>query len=443
MKKALVIIINLLYVLTYSIGQSNSSNLDSLQIKLDHNIPLWINEYKVPGVSVAVIEEGRIKWTKAYGGLEKGHPAPNNALFNTASIGKSVTATMVLKLVDAKQWSLDEPLAKYWVDPEIKDNPWHKKVTTRHVLGHRTGFKNWRHYSADKKLSFDFEPGTAHQYSGEGMEYLQKALENKFNKSFDQLIDSLIFKPLQMNNSQYWTDTLDLSRFAYSHDVKGDKYQGLTYNYKVTAAGNIITTAEDLAKFGAHVINGAGISSSLYNDMITHQGNEKTDSGFGLGWNVIKNLPNGEYALKHGGDDVGVHSVIVLLPKSKRGIVVFTNGDNGMLIVDKVTKELVNLSPPLNNPVAITLENSKLDLYTGKFLQNDGRMLLLERVGNTLKMSGEGIPLIELTPETETRFFVKDYPINLEFIKNPTDNSMKMMIYEKGKLVMEAGRVKS
>ena len=99
----------------------------------------------------------------------------------------------MLKLVESGQWDLDEPLHHYWVDPEIKSDRKHKKTTSRHVLSHTAGFKNWRNMEPDGKLVINFQPGTQSQYSGEGYEYLRKAIENKFDTSIEVLANSLIF----------------------------------------------------------------------------------------------------------------------------------------------------------------------------------------------------------------------------------------------------------
>ncbi|HYG38407.1 MAG TPA: serine hydrolase domain-containing protein [Cytophagales bacterium] len=417
-----------------------TSGEDTLREKLEKDIPELIEKYKVPAIGVALIEDGKLKWQKVYGELEKDRPAPQDAIFNTASIGKTFTALLVLKLVDSKQWNLDEPLANYWIDEDIKDNPWLCKLTTRHVLSHRTGFKNWRRMNPSQKLEFDFEPGTAQQYSGEGMEYLRRALETKFKKPYDRMIDSLIFKPLYMKSSQYWSDTLDRSKFAYSHDVNGLIYQNMDYNVGVSGAGNIHTTLEDLSKFGIYILEGAGLSPSLYQEMITHQGKEEGNAAFGLGWTVIKNLPSEEYVLKHGGDDKGVHSMLILLPKSKKGMIVFTNGDNGILVIDKLIKGLVDLSEKSNDPEAIALDNGTLDTYLGTYLQTDNRNLLVKREGNILKISGEGIPLMELTPTAKNKFYVKGFSINMEFFNDTKDNTMKMKIFQNDKHVMDAVR---
>lgn len=70
---------------------------------------------------------------------------------------------------------------------------------------------------------------------------------------------------------------------------------------------------------------------------------EVRDVGIGLSWVVIKNLARNEYALMHTGSDPGIKTLIVLLPKSKRGLVVFTNGDNGSKVYEEVLREMLDL----------------------------------------------------------------------------------------------------
>ena len=115
---------------------------------------------------------------------------------------KPIVAMVTLKLVENEQWNLDEPLANYWIDPDVAEDPRHTKLTTRHVLSHQTGFPNWRNDRTPKKLAFEFDPGTKYQYSGEGFEYLKKALEKKFNKSIVKIADSVLFKPFGLEDLQ-------------------------------------------------------------------------------------------------------------------------------------------------------------------------------------------------------------------------------------------------
>jgi CubicO group peptidase (beta-lactamase class C family) len=120
---------------------------------------------------------------------------------------------------------LDEPLDRYWIDPDIKSDARHKKITTRLILSHQTGFANWRRLNKSNKLEFAFEPGTKYQYSGEGFEYLREALERKFKKSLDELADELIFTSLDMADTRFfWDDKMNESRFAVGYEANGNAY---------------------------------------------------------------------------------------------------------------------------------------------------------------------------------------------------------------------------
>ena len=116
-------------------------------------IQSWLKEHQVPAVGVGIIESGKVNTVKVFGQLKKGVPAHEKAIFDVASLTKSITTILTLRLVHQGKWNLDEPLYHYWVDPDIADHPYHKKITTRHVLSHRTGFKNWRWMNEDKKLT--------------------------------------------------------------------------------------------------------------------------------------------------------------------------------------------------------------------------------------------------------------------------------------------------
>jgi CubicO group peptidase (beta-lactamase class C family) len=292
----------------------------------------WLRKNRVAALGVGYIEDGKIKDVKVYGELESGRPAAKNTIWNVASLTKPVTALVALKLVDAGDWSLDEPVYHYWVDPDVADDPRARKLTSRHILSHQTGFPNWRYKNANGKLSFEFDPGTKFQYSGEGFEYLRKALENKFHTTLDQLADSLVFTPLQMNDTKYyWDKTIDETRFARWHNENGEVYE--TYkNRSANAADDLLTTINDYCHFMIHIMEGAGISQELYSEMISDQVRVKSNQHCGLGWLVDENIHEGDYAITHGGDDKGVHTIVFMLPASKQGLLIFTNADNGVSV---------------------------------------------------------------------------------------------------------------
>lgn len=317
----------------------------TIRLPREETLKSWMAEHKVPIVGVGIIEGGKIKEVKLLGTLDNGTPAPANTFFNVASITKPVVAVLTLTLVSRGQWGLDEPLAAWWVDPDVAADPRHKKLTTRHVLSHQTGFPNWRWQEPSKKLAFAFEPGSQVQYSGEGMEYLRRALERKFGKSLDQLSDSLLFKPLGMRNTRYyWDETTDVARYAGKHDEEGMVYEMEKWS-EPNAANLLLTTVEDYCKFGVAVLKGAELSKPVFAQMITPQ--SKLPSGknlaFGLGWLLVQHLSNGEYILAHGGHNPGLHTIAVLLPESGRGIVVLTNGHNGDKVYEKIMAESLDV----------------------------------------------------------------------------------------------------
>lgn len=400
-------------------AQKNNDIISRLQEK----VPVWLSENNVPAAGIGVIEEGKLKYLHVFGELKAGVPAPDNAYFSVASITKPFVAMLTLKLVASGQWNLDEPLANYWVDPEVANDPFHKKLTTRHVLNHQSGFPNW----AKGKLAFMFEPGTDHTYSGEGFQYLKKAIENKFHTSLAVLADSIIFNPLGMNDSYLrWDENIDVTRFACRHDNKGHICKPpIKKGRGVNAAASLITTVEDLCKFSIYVMNGFGLPDDLYNEMIDPHVKLKEHYAKGLGWEVITDLPKGEYALAHSGSEGGVKTIFFLLPKSKSGMVILTNGDNGVFVYNHVIREfsktgqiLLSYTIGTKNRKTVTLTNDILDRYVGDYLDSKGRNHSIYREDNKLMFSGKNLPTVQLNPESENRFFLTDFDVQFEFINN-------------------------
>lgn len=307
-----------------------------LLISDSESILTWMKEENVPTVGVCMIENAKIQQVKMFGNLEHRSPAPLNTLFNIASLTKPLVSTATLKLVSMGQWQLDEPLCHYWTDPDVANDPFNKKLTTRHVLSHQSGLPNWRGHEPNGKLAFAFEPGTQWKYSGEGFEYLRKALENKFNMPIERLVDSLLFEPLDMNDTRfYWDSTMDTTLYADRHRADGSLYEAEKW-YSANASNLVLTTVEDYGKFGVALLKGKYLSDEVQNEMIQTQAVPKTDKVFGLGWPIINDLSKGGYALVHTGSNRGQNTIIILLPKTKKGIVIFTNGDHGRKVFENI-----------------------------------------------------------------------------------------------------------
>ncbi|MBV8324974.1 class A beta-lactamase-related serine hydrolase [Chryseobacterium sp.] len=295
----------------------------------------WLQENKIPTLGLGIIDHGELKQVKVFGKIKNGVSAPYNTCFNVASLTKPVTAMVALQLVSLGKWKLDEPLDPYWIDPDIADDSRHKKLTTRLILTHQTGFPNWRWMNKDKKLNFQFDPGAKYQYSGEGFEYLRKALEKKFGKPLEALAKELIFQPLKMEETNYiWDQNTDESRFAIGYNNEGKPYP-VEKNKIANAADDLHTTIEDYGNFMVSVMRGGNLKPEVFKEMIRKQTKIKENKYFGLGFEVY-DLGNDDYVLSHGGADQGTQCISLVHPKSGKGIVIFTNVDDGSKIYEKL-----------------------------------------------------------------------------------------------------------
>lgn len=146
--------------------------------ELGQDVARLLSEHDVPGVSIAQIKGGRLVRTSAYGQQSSDVSATPDTLYNIASLTKPISAEVVLRLVSKRVISLDEPMYKYWTDPDIAHDERRKLLTPRIALSHQTGFANWRSETGNV-LAFRNDPGKTFGYSGEGYEYLAHFLEKK------------------------------------------------------------------------------------------------------------------------------------------------------------------------------------------------------------------------------------------------------------------------
>lgn len=307
---------------------------------------LMIKE-KVPALGIGVIENGVLKQVQVIGNRTVDSPAACNSIFKVASLTKPVTALVTLKLISAGRLGLDEPLYKYWIDPDLRNDKRVQQLTPRIILSHQTGFPNWRYLNSNKKLVFEFDPGMRYQYSGEGFEYLRRAIEAKFGKSLEALAAELVFRPAGMRDTRYyWDRSMDEARYIRNFDSVGHAYPLQKY-YKANAAANLLTTVEDYGNFLVYVLNGGGLTSAVLAEMQKNQVQLKENDYFSLGWEKLTGFPNDEYALLHTGSDPGVSTAAIIFPRSKNGWLIFLNGDNDMKIIEKLLKEKLYLGKEL------------------------------------------------------------------------------------------------
>ncbi|HEV2576259.1 MAG TPA: serine hydrolase domain-containing protein [Acidobacteriaceae bacterium] len=336
-----------------ALAQARSQSVPSpreLRSRLDAAAPALLHQHDVPSVAVAYIHNGALAWTAVYGNQSPGVPATADTLYEVASLTKPITAETILRLASQHKLSLDEPISPFWIDPDIKDNPWTSLLTPRICLAHETGFRNWRSMTGSV-LTFKFRPGTAMSYSGEGYNYVAHFAEKKTGVSFDLLAKTYVFDPIGMHDTSYTPQPNSAARLAIAHTAAGDVPEPANSHWN--AADLVHTTIGDYARFVVSVMHDQGVTPqiaaqrrTIHRDLVTPESRAKICSalpagqpcsisvGMALGWQVMK--LNDNTILEHTGSDTGFHSLAFLNPASGVGVVVLTNGDNGDKVADEI-----------------------------------------------------------------------------------------------------------
>jgi CubicO group peptidase (beta-lactamase class C family) len=198
---ALVITICLIVHVAFAQKSRPRATLNNAAVsRLEQTIPHLMTEADIPGLSIAVIRDSKVIWTRGFGvtNSETKARVNDNTVFEAASLTKPVFAYAVLKLVDNGKLDLDTPLVKYLPGRyDVGDDPRLDQITARRVLSHTTGFPNWRP-RGDKTLKMYFSPGLRFSYSGEGFVYLSKVVEQITGESQQAFIKRTVFDPLDM-----------------------------------------------------------------------------------------------------------------------------------------------------------------------------------------------------------------------------------------------------
>jgi CubicO group peptidase (beta-lactamase class C family) len=330
----------------------------ALVAQLETLIPQLMSEGEVPGLSIALIGDGKIYWARGFGfkQIDTKAPVDERTMFEAASLSKPVFAYAVLKMAERGELDLDTPLSKY-LPAYIENDERLALITARRVLSHTTGFPNWR--PDGKPLTINFTPGERFSYSGEGFVYLQKVVERLTGQPLNEVMRKEVFAPLGMASSTYvWQDGIAAQMAAgHSQTVKAmAKRKGREAN----AAASLRTTPTDYAKFVIAIINGTGLKETTVQQMLTPQ--VKLDEGCvnclnrkvmqpsaSLAWGLGVGLEHTEQGdgFWHWGDNGGFKDYVIAYKKLKTGVVIFTNGDNGLGIIPEIVKAATGGNHPV------------------------------------------------------------------------------------------------
>jgi CubicO group peptidase (beta-lactamase class C family) len=354
--------------------QSTVTRLDGTKIApaaVDAAVIKSMNAAHVTGAGIAILNQGRIVYIKAYGfrDTSKRLPLTPDSVMTAASLTKSAFATMVMTLVHDSVIDLDKPVYQYLPRPlpdypryvELANDRRYKQITMRMLLDHSSGFPNWRWFTDEKKLRIYFTPGSRFAYSGEGIDLAQTVVETITNRSLTELMNARLFQPLGMSRtSMVWQTRLE-NDFANGYDEQG-RSLGPERRQKPDAAGGMQTTLRDYARFVQAVLDGTIPDKPSRRQMFTPQiqifskaefptlspeTNAAADRAirlsYGLGWGLFW-TPYGRAFFKEGHDEGWRHYVVCFdqIPgKQKSGILIMTNSSNGEDIYDGLLRTLL------------------------------------------------------------------------------------------------------
>jgi len=342
----LLVLSTLLISFTNSHSQHKIKNLKGINISTDSintYLKSRMDSLNIPGISIAVINESKVVYNKAFGyaNIEKKVPVTDKTIFEGASISKSIFASFVMKYVEEGKLDLDKPLYKYLTYPDIEYDDRYKKITARMVLSHRSGLPNWRENEADKKLKIKFNPGTNYEYSGEGYQYLAivlKHIEDTDWNGLEMIFQQKIAKPFGMKNTTFipipeinkkkaepYTNEKQWIDWKNNYWYKKDKG-------KFVAASSIHSEPLDFSKWMIGVMNKKVLSEDSYKEIFKHHSKISTSS---TGINVYYTLgfitADAPYKTTyfHGGSNDGFTCWYLMDVAKKWGYILFTNSENG------------------------------------------------------------------------------------------------------------------
>lgn len=326
--------------------------------KLDEFIAAQIKERKIPGLSIAVIRDGKIIKATGYGSanLELQAPATKDSVYEIGSISKQFASEALMLLVEDGKLNLDDPIRKYL--PANAPEIW-QKITVRNLLNHTSGLKDWteikefsyrREYSPEefvdlvKGFPLGFQPGDNWLYSNTNLPLIGIIVERASGKSFEDFVNERIVKPLNFPSI----------RFKHQEDVVPDRATGYVLRNGVwkngepfrpriiAASGGILANVVDLARWWEAVMNGRVVKLSSLDQMLKPT---KLNDGRSVahGFAFFTDVFNGHKLVQHFGSTVGgFGSIVRYYPKEKVTVAVIGNLEDGGFGAEYIAKRVAD-----------------------------------------------------------------------------------------------------
>ncbi len=362
---------------SFAVSRGTSPADESMEVeRLHHSINGLLESSGLPGLSIAVIDDGRLAGFQGFGyaNLRTRQPITDTTIFQAASLTKPTFAYVVLKLCEEGRLRLDAPLTQTYLPdlvPSVSTGA--DRITARTVLAHMSGlpithFPKWPE-------TMDFQPGERFGYSGAAYIYLQLVIEQILGMPLLKVMDEYVIRPLGLTDSAYvWRSEYE-SDAAIAHDFDNTPVREAERSRpeKACSAASLHTTAKDYARFLVELFfrkdGKLPLDYTLKRMMLSPQIRLTDNLAWGLGWGL--HLSEDGDRFWHWGDSRGYMSYVVGSLAKRRGVVILTNGRNGLRVAEQVAAKV--MGPPEAETFGW--------IYNGFYAQNDAPLPLLPTDG--------------------------------------------------------------
>lgn len=330
---------------------------------LEQHVPALMRETGVPGISIALMQRGEVVWARGFGvrDARTGEAVTIETIFEAASMSKPVLALVAMQLVQEGRLDLDRPLVDYLRHDYLPGLPEHRRITALMALSHRTGLPNWREGYPEMggPLALEFAPGTEYTYSGEGILFLQRAIEAITGESLERLAQERLFAPLGLARTSFvWTEAIE-SDLASGHREDGS-FKERTRYLSPNAAYSLYTTPAEYARLmltlqrpellGDRALTTESVASMLQRELRISDDNAVPRPGLArsvatyraLGWSLDVTA-EGDIVQHSGSNSSGFKAFGQFNLAKGSGFVIFANGDGGYRLRTAVTDRVGDL----------------------------------------------------------------------------------------------------
>lgn len=321
-----------------------------------------IKQRKIPGLSIAVIKDGKVVKATGYGfaNLELKVPATKDTVYEIGSISKQFASEALMLLVEDGKVNLDDSINKYL--PLNAPETW-QKITVRNLLNHTSGLKDWteikefsyrREYSAEefvalvKDFPLNFQPNENWTYSNTNLPLVGIIVEKASGKSFEDFVTERIIKPLAFPTIRFKHQEDVVANRATGYVLRNDAWKnGEPFRPKIIAAsGGILANATDLAGWWEAVLQNRVVKPATLSQMLAPT---RINDGrlIAHGFAFFIDSFNGHKTIQHFGSTVGgFGSIVRYYPQEKITIAVIGNLEDGGFGAEYVAKRVANFYIP-------------------------------------------------------------------------------------------------